>query len=152
MPYMRKIFLACAAAAVLFGACASVQFVQRDEDILALTELINRGDNEMLSSLSETPFLFDGETIMLKGDVQSLWRNLSDAGFTLQRPVVEKIEDLNEESYRVFGKSLDVEAYFGKYLPETAKLAYVGSEAYSVVFIVSGKKDGFPIIHGMKVY
>lgn len=139
-------------AAVLLSSCASVRFAQKEEDVLAVVSLINGGEAEMLSRLSQTPFLFDREILMLEKDTKTVWNNLAGADFSLKRPAVRKIEPVSEESYKSFADVMEIEVFFEKYVPETAKIAHVETEDGPCLFILNDKKDDYPRILGMKVW
>lgn len=140
------------ASAILFSSCASLRFEQKEEDVLALVSLINRGETETLSRLSQTPFLLDREILMLEKDTKTVWKNLTDAGFSLNQPALEKIEPVTDESYKTFAEAMEIEVYFQKYVPETAKIAHVETEGGPCLFILNDKQDGYPMILGMKVW
>ncbi len=139
-------------AAVLLSSCASLRFAQKEEDVLTVVSLINKGEAENLSRLSQTPFLFDREILMLEKDTKTVWKNLTDAGFSLKQPAVVKIEPVSEESYKSFSDGMEIEVYFEKYVPETAKIAHVETEGGPCLFILNDKQDGYPMILGMKVW
>ena len=139
-------------AAVLLSSCASIRFAQKEEDVLAVVSLINGGEAETLSGLSQTPFLFDREILMLEKDTKTVWNNLTDADFSLKRPAVGKIEPVSEESYKSFADVMEIEVFFEKYVPETAKIARVETDAGPCLFIFNDKQDGYPMILGMKVW
>jgi hypothetical protein len=151
---MKRIFglVMCGILASVFMlSCASLQYVQKDEDVLKLIELINRGESETLTKLSLVPFLLDGEILMLKGDAGRLWENLKNSGFRLNGAAVAAIEPVSDTSFSTFSDSMEVEVYFKKYVPESAKIAHVEAEGVSCTMILNGKDEGFPMIMGLKV-
>lgn len=139
-------------AAVLFSSCTSIHFAQKEENVLAVVSLINQGDAVSLVRLSQTPFLFDREVLMFEKDTKTVWQNLSEAGFSLEGPAVAKIEPVSGESYKSFADVMEIEVYFQKYVPETAKIAHVETNGGPCLFILNDKQDGYPKILGMKVW
>jgi len=137
--------------AFLFPSCASVTFIQKEEDVLALVGLINRGDIVTLSALSSVPFLFDREILTMNQDPGILWSNLAAAGFSLPGAVVVKIDRVDEKTSTLFDDSMEVRVFFSKYVPDTARFAVLEAEGTSAILILDGKREGYPKILGMKV-
>lgn len=152
MLYMKKLAVLVLAAGILASSCASLQYVQKDRDVLKIAGLVNSKKSETLTDVSVTPFLFDNEIIMLTGDVASLWNNMIDAGLQMKDPEVVRISDVLPETSRLFGDSMEVQAYFNKYLPDTAKLARLSAGSMQFLFLVNGKEKGYPKIHGVRIY
>jgi len=151
MYFMKKILFLMVIIIVGLSSCASLKFVQKEDDVIKIIDLINKGDSKTLTTVSVTPFLFDGEILMLDSDIDILWKNITDAGFTLQAPSVVKIEEIGVESSRFFGDSMDIRSYFDRYLPETARITHIQAGAVNMLLLLNGKKDGYPQIHGIKV-
>jgi hypothetical protein len=146
------LIMAVSAAVFLLSSCASVRFVQKEADVMALVSLINQGEAETLSRLTQSPFLFDREILMLAKDTKTVWKNLAEAGFALDQPKVLRIEPVSEESYRDFADVMEIEVYFRKYVPKTAKIARIESRGGSCLFILNDKQAGYPLILGLKVW
>lgn len=149
---MKKLTFLAVGMVLVFFSCASLRFEQREADIMKIISLINGGDSAKLAEVSETPFLLDDEIIMLEGDISTLWTNITAAGFTIAGPDVYLIEQKGEDSYSTFGESMEVESFFSKYLPNTARIARVEGDNVKLLLLVNDKVEGYPKIHGIKVY
>ena len=152
MACMNKLLFLLPAVGLFMFSCASLQFVQKESDVLKLAGLVDEGNSRTLTAVSVTPFLFDGEIIMLPGDVAALWNNIAAAGLSMGNPAVIQIDDVDEETARIFGNTMEIEAFFRKYLPETARAARLSADSGNYVFLLNGKEQGYPKIHGLKVY
>jgi hypothetical protein len=150
---VKRIFVYCgilAALVLLFGSCATGPYVQRDDKVLKLVDLINRGGVNEVQGLSETPFLFDGEVLLLQKDVTALWTNLKAAGFTMRNSKVAGKEHISDNSYRAFGDSMEVRTFFKRYLDKNSSLVKIGSEGGSFYLLLNREIDGYPRIQGFK--
>jgi hypothetical protein len=152
MAYMKKILFLLPAIGVLMFSCASLKYVQKEGDVLKLADLVNSKDSKTLAEISASPFLFDAEIIMLPGDLERLWENMADAGLVMENPMVTEIKEVREETPLLFGASMEIKAFFQKYLPETARMARVSADSGNFIFLLDGKEHGYPKIHGVKVY
>ncbi len=149
---MKKLIILPVVIIFVLSSCASLRYVQKEEDVLKIVSLINQKDKETLTIISEVPFLFDGEILMLRGDVQTLWGNSTGAGFEIVNPAVLKIEETREETYKALGEAMEIKAYFSKYLPETARIVHVAADNVNILFLLNDKVDGYAKIYGIKVY
>ncbi len=152
MQSMKKLISVSIGVFIVFMSCASLKYVQKERDVLKLADLVNAKDSKTLAEISASPFLFDGEIIMLPGDLERLWENMVGAGLMMENPAVAEIEEVRGESALLFGESMEVKAFFQKYLPETARTARVAADSGNFIFLLNGKKEGYPKIHGVKVY
>jgi hypothetical protein len=139
-----------AALVFLSASCATGPYVQKDDKVLKLVDLINRGGVGEVQGLSETPFLFDGEVLLLQKDVTALWTNLKTAGFTMRNGKVLGKEHISDNSYRAFGDSMEVRTFFKKYLDKNSSLVKIGSEGGGFYLILNREVDGYPKIQGFK--
>ncbi len=149
---MKKLIFLSLGAVIVFISCASLQYVQKEGDVLKLADLVNAGDSETLAEISASPFLFDGEIIMLPGDLERLWKNMAGAGLVMENPVVTEIVEVRADTPLLFGEAMEIKAFFQKYLPETARTARVAADSGNFIFLLNGKEQGYPKIHGVKVY
>ena len=105
---------------VLFlGACTTFQRWHDEGDLKKVSELLSQGKAGELASASQTPFILDGEIILLKDDLGTLWTQLVKSGFQLPGAVLVEGRKPADD----FGTGLEVKAFFKKYLtPETRVL------------------------------
>jgi hypothetical protein len=134
---------------LVLASCASKPYVQKEEKVFDLIRAINSGEAAS-KALAEAPFLFDGEIILLQNHLTALWRNLHMAGFRMNDAVIVRSEFLNENSYREFGDTMDVRAFFKKYLDENTSLVEVKARGGNYLFLLNTEVNGYPRIQGFK--
>ena len=146
---MRRIFLVLLVLA-FFASCATVPVAQREGRIERLLDTLNEGEFEELLPATGTPFLLDREIIILDRDVETMWTNLRDVGFTFAEYRILAVEQLDQESYRRFADGFEVETYFAKYLPEGAALVEVETTHGRFLLLTGGRDSGRPLLYGMR--
>jgi hypothetical protein len=137
-------------AAMLAASCASGPYVQNEPGVYKLVDLINKGGINEVKGLSDAPFLFDGEILLLSDDVNSLWNNLKSAGFKLEGAKIASIERLGADSYKAFADSLDARVFFSKYLNQDTSLVRIAAQNGVWLFLLNREVAGFPRIQGMR--
>jgi len=126
---------------LLAASCTTVPVSQRDNRVERLIEELNTADMDRLMELSARPFLLDGEIIVLESDLQMMWTNLRDAGFTFRSATLEDLGPVTDTTYRSFADTMDVRVWFEKYAAEDAALARI-STSHGTFLIVTGDKVG----------
>ncbi|MCG8477966.1 MAG: hypothetical protein MI724_02645 [Spirochaetales bacterium] len=139
MKYPRTIAVMTVVAAL--ASCATVPVSQREGRVEALVEELNTADIERLAELSARPFLFDGEIVILESDLNTMWTNLRAAGFAFDAATLDELGPVDEDTYRAFGDSMDVRAWFDRYAAEDAGLATVRT-THGTFLILTGDRDG----------
>jgi hypothetical protein len=142
--------LAGAALLLLAASCASGPYVQNKDSVGNLIELINKGGVGDIKGLSDSPFLFDGEILLLSDDVGSLWANLKSAGFRLENARIVSMEHITGDSYKAFGASMDVQVFFKKYLNQDSSLVRLEAKSGTWFLILNREVAGFPRIQGLR--
>ena len=118
---MKKILL-LSMPLLLLISCASIQRSQDVQGINKFSRLINAGEAERLTRMSKLPFLLDQEIIVLNRDINTLWTNVTAAGYRVEEPTLERGETVTEDSYREFYDSMEVKTFFKKYLKKNTRL------------------------------
>jgi hypothetical protein len=120
----RKIMLAAAAcaAALAMASCASLQHSWDQGAVKQVADLLNSGQSQKLAKMSVTPFLVDGEIVLLPGDVASFWDGVAKAGFRVEGAAVDQGTPINAESYKQFATTMEVQAFFSRYVKKDARL------------------------------
>lgn len=104
------------------ASCASIQRSRDAGSVRTVAGLINDRDAEALIAMSEVPFLLDQEIVALEGDVASFWRTALAAGFRVQEPQLERGVRITADTYREFYDSMEVRAFFNRYLKRNSRL------------------------------
>ncbi len=146
---MKKLLL-FGVVALLMASCATVPVAQREPRIERLLDTLNEGTVEEVLPATGSPFLLDREIIILDRDIETMWSNLREVGFTFADYDIESVEEVTGQSYRRFGESMDVEVYFQKYLPEGAALVTVDTDHGEFLLLTGGKVSGAPQLYGMR--
>lgn len=142
--------LAGLALLLLAASCATGPYVQNKDNVGNLIELVNKGGVGDIKGLSDSPFLFDGEILLLSDDVGSLWANLKSAGFKLENAKIISMEHITAESYKAFGSSMDVRVFFKKYLNQDTSLVKLEAKSGTWYLLLNREVAGFPRIQGLR--
>lgn len=137
-------------AVLAFAACETVPVAQRERRIEILLDRLNERDVDYAIEVSRVPFVFDQEIIALSGDVETLWTNLHDVGFSFAGHRVRDIRPVNSGSYREFGNTMDMEVYFDKYLAEDGTIVHIETDYGRFLILVGDRRRGLPQLFGMK--
>ncbi|MFW5812244.1 MAG: hypothetical protein ACOCWS_04595 [Alkalispirochaetaceae bacterium] len=146
---MKKLLL-LGVAALFMASCATVPVAQREPRIERLLETLNEGSVEDVLPATGSPFLLDREIIILDRDIETMWTNLREVGFTFADYRIRSVEEVTAESFRRLGESMDVEVYFQKYLPEGAAVVTVETDNGTFLLLTGGRVDGAPQLFGMR--
>jgi hypothetical protein len=111
----------CAAALVL-GSCASLQRSFDEGDIRQVVDLINSGQPQKLAAMSMTPFLVDGEVVVLPADVAGFWSGIVKAGFRVEGAALDSGTAVTADSYTLFARTMEVKSFFSRYLKEGGRI------------------------------
>jgi len=147
---MKKwIYIFTSIAVVLFlFSCATVKSVPRPRAVERLMELVNSGDSEMVSSLTNMPMIIDGEIVQRETDIRNFWDLVAKARFAVNTGEAFYTEKVGDESYLLFGDSMEVRTFFEKYVPKTAVTVTVEGKAGRYIFLLSGRKGRYTYIFG----
>lgn len=137
-----------AVLAVLLSACSTLNFAAKEETVLEVVNLINYGTPEELQSLSDLPFVLDGEIVFSGGTITDFWTGLRASGFLLRDAVPVVIQEVAPGTSSRFSTSREMEIFFEKHLVE--KAVCVDLETADGVFhLLLGEKRGdYPVILG----
>ncbi len=147
---MKKwIYMSVSIVAVLFlSSCATVKSVPRPGAVERLMELVNSGDSEMVSSLTTMPMLVDGEIVQRETDIRNFWDLVAKARFAVKTGEAFYTEKAGDETYLLFGDSMEVRTFFEKYVPKNAVTVTVEGETGRYIFLLSGRKGRYTYIFG----
>jgi hypothetical protein len=72
--------------------------------------------------MSETPFLLDGEIVLLPADVSAFWTGIVKAGFRVQGAALESGVPVTADSHRQFADTMEVKSFFARYVKDNARI------------------------------
>jgi hypothetical protein len=135
---------------ILLASCASIQRSKDEGNIERISELINTGQAEKLTAMTELPFLLDQEIIVLARDVETFWSTIVEVGFKVEEPSLEKGGKITPESYKEFYDSMEVETFFKKYLKKQSRLLELKTETGQRILLLVTDTLFTRSIHGFK--
>jgi hypothetical protein len=118
----RLLLVAVCAATLVLGSCASLQRSFDEGDIRQVVDLINSGQSQKLTALSMTPFLVDGEVVVLPADVAGFWAGIVKAGFRVDGAALDSGTAVAADSYSLFARTMEVKSFFSRYLKEGGRV------------------------------
>ena len=124
------ISLAASILLAIISSCATLGFEASESSVERVIALINSGEPEDVVTNSTIPFVFDGEILLRRRDVETLWMGLRANDFELTNPEILSIEGISESSYLLFSESREMEIHFSKHIPQGAYIAEVGSPVF----------------------
>ncbi|HEY9593214.1 MAG TPA: hypothetical protein VHE79_01960 [Spirochaetia bacterium] len=121
---MRRYILAAAvcATALALGSCASLQRSFDEGDMRKIVDLINHGQGEALAGMSATPFLVDGEVVVLPADVAGFWAGIVKSGYRVQGAALASGTKVAADSYTLFASTMEVKSYFSRYVKDGGRV------------------------------
>jgi hypothetical protein len=136
--------------AVLLASCASIQRSKDEGNIERISELINTGQAEKLTAMTELPFLLDQEIIVLAKDVETFWNTIVEVGFKVEEPSLERGVKVGPDSYKEFYDSMEVETFFKKYLEKRSRLLELKTNTGQRIALLVTDTLFTRTIHGFK--
>lgn len=145
----------------LFVSCSTAPYSRRGSSVVKIAELINDKNSGYLAKISKTPFLLDGEIILLDRDIEMIWKNLSESGFAFEGDYSVDSFPVSAGDHALFASSMEVKTFFREYLPKKKKgsIAEINADNGKFYLLLGNKKkiereDGskvsFPEIFGFK--
>jgi hypothetical protein len=135
---------------ILLASCASIQRSKDEGNIERISELINTGQAEKLTAMTELPFLLDQEIIVLAKDVATFWSTIIQVGFKVEEPVLERGVKVGPESYKEFYDSMEVKTFFKKYLKKQSRLLELKTNTGQRILLLVTDTLFTRTIHGFK--
>ena len=135
---------------ILLASCASIQRSKDEGNIERVSELINTGQAEKLTAMTELPFLLDQEIIVLAKDVSTFWSTIVEVGFKVEEPSLERGVKVTPESYKEFYDSMEVETFFKKYLEKQSRLLELKTNTGQRILLLVTDTLFTRTIHGFK--
>lgn len=150
--YKLRIF-SVLSVVVIAASCATVPPSQQEDPVLEVLQFIETSQTENLVQHSGVPFLLDAEIVEAESDIAVFWHLLSERGYQFPSPHVDGITAVNEDSYLLFGDSMEVRVFFERYVPDDAAVAEVTAGNNRYRFLFANRVDGrgsLPLVYGWK--
>ena len=145
---MRKLLLG-ALCASLFG-CATFAPRRFERSAGRIIGLVNSGQAAELASMSQTPFLLDGELMLLDRDVAELWSGMIKAGIKIGPAASVKALPLDGESFKRFASTMEAKTFFEKYVSDRGSLVVLQAGSSRILLLLERGKRGRTLIVGFK--
>jgi hypothetical protein len=136
--------------AVFLASCASIQRSKDEGNVERISELINTGQAEKLTAMTEVPFLLDQEIIVLETDMATFWSTIVEVGFKVEEPTLEQGVVIGPASYARFYESMEVETFFKKYLEKKSRLLELKTNTGQRILLLVTDTLFRRTIHGFK--
>lgn len=121
------------------------------EAALDTTRMLDEGQVDALTGSSGTPFLFETEVLPAPFQLADLWQALSDSGYNFGPRGEVEVFLPDENSWKRFSSSQDVQVWFRRHAPEKAALAVVPSSDGRLVLIIDRNRRRPERLRGLKV-
>lgn len=144
---MKKITLFLIVIALVGCVSLQQQYHNAADDVI---DLINDGKADELSDMTQTPFLLDGEIVILDNDMKDFWQNIIKAGFGVKNPSIVEPYPVGENTFKEFAKTMEVESYFKKYISEKGHVVVVETDKFKLLLIMDKAKKNKTKIIGFK--
>jgi hypothetical protein len=135
-------FLAVAGA-LLLSSCASIQRSQDEGDVRQIADLVNAGQAQKLAALSASPFLLDGEIVVLPADMKSFWEGIAKAGFKTPGASLSDALPVTPQSYQEFAATMEVKSFFSRYVKDGARLLRMTANDGSTRILILARHEWF---------
>jgi hypothetical protein len=135
---------------ILLASCASIQRVEDEGNVERISELINTGQADKLTAMTELPFLLDQEIVVLAKDVATFWSTIVEVGFKVEEPSLERGVKVAPESYKEFYDSMEVRTFFKKYLKKQSRLLELKTSTGQRILLLVTDTLFTRSIHGFK--
>jgi len=139
---MKKLCIIFAVILIL-SSCSSFKQRKFTNTADSIISFINTGKIDQMNSMTDTPFILDGEVILLAGDMDLFWRNISNAGFVINNPVYTDTFAVGDDDYKIFEDTMEVESFFKNYISEDAKIMIIETTDFRLIFLLDdmGKRE-----------
>ena len=130
------------AAVLALASCATLQRWGDEGAIKQVANDINAGKAQALTAMSVTPFLVDGEIVLIASDVSDFWDGIVKAGFRVDGADLDQGTAAGPESYRQFAATMEVKAFFARYVKSGSRVLVMTTGAGTHVLLLM-KSDWF---------
>jgi hypothetical protein len=146
---MRKLLLG--ALCLTLASCATFSPKRYERSAAGVVALVNLGKAADLAAMSRTPFVLDGELLLLPSDVSDFWQGALKAGLRIDPAAAVAAVPLDADSYKRFASSMEVRTFFQKYV-SNAKGSLVALEdgKSRILLLLERDKKGRMLIVGFK--
>ncbi len=146
---MKKMCIIFAGIMVLSN-CSSIREKKYTGTADTIISFINTGKIEQMNDITDTPFILDEEIIILSEDMDSFWRNISNAGFVINDPVFTDTFIVKDDDYKAFADKMEVESFFKNYISEEARIMIIETADFRLIFLLDNTGKGEIRIKGFK--
>lgn len=139
-------------SALIFAvSCSTISDRQTVEAVLDVTSSLNSGEVDALTGQSGTPFLFETEILPASVQLTALWEALAASGYDFGPKGEITILDSDEDTWKRFSSSREVEVWFERHARENAALVLVPTDDGRLLIVVDRNIHASARIRGLKV-
>ncbi len=133
--------IACAAALSL-ASCATFQRWGDEGAVRQVTGEMKAANAPALAARSVTPFLLDGEIVLIPSDVADFWNGVLKAGFRMDNATLDAGAAVGPLSYQKFADTMEVKAFFSRYVKSGSRILELATGTGTHVLLLV-KSDWF---------
>ncbi len=149
--FVKYIIKALSLILLILSSCSTMnnrQTMLAAGDISA--DLVS-GDAEALSLRSGTPFLFETEILPAPAQLDALWQGIASSSYDFDPSGDFTVLDADDESWRRFSSSREVEVWFQRHAPSKAALVIIPTSSGRLVLIIDRDRRDRKPLRGLKV-
>ncbi|MDF1569601.1 MAG: hypothetical protein P1P77_16395 [Spirochaetaceae bacterium] len=148
---MNTMKLLLVLSAVLLASCRTMTDNQVAAEALAVTQSVNGSDIDALNASSGTPFLFETEIFPSPVQLNALWEGLAASGYDFGPKGEITVSDPDENTWKKFSSSREVQVWFQSHAPENAALAVIPTGDGKILLVIDRDRRHSDRIRGLKV-
>lgn len=151
MVFDIRMGMAAILACFIMISCASTTDRRARDEAAEWTSAIETGDIDALTGGSGLPFLFEGEILPTAAIVRDLWAGLGKSGYGFDPAGEVSLFDVDEQTWKTFSDSREVEIWFRRHAPKRASVARIPTTGGGIVLILNRHPGEEARLWGLRV-
>lgn len=133
---------------LLFAASCATPMPQRDRAVERLIDRLATASIDERVAMTATPFLFDREIVIRDIDIETLWRNLDDAGFSFADVSLASIEPIASNEWPLLADAAELQVWRDAHRSADAAWVAVDHPIGRILIVTDGRHRFAPMIAG----
>ena len=146
---MRHIYLVAAVFVLFIASCATVDIGSSYEREQKAVSMVNEGSTALLVDNTAVPFVFEGEILLRRSDIEAVWENLAANGFSIQNPEIIRSKRVRADTYMTFAETEEMRMYFGKYIGPSTTVVEIRAANGEFRLLIGADVEGYPQLLGI---
>jgi len=132
--------------ALLLWGCSTISDKAAQSKAEEALNLLDQENSQLLTQWSNRPFLFEGEILLSEGLISELWSGLAGKG--LSTAEISRIAVVDEQSYKAFADTWEVNTWFQNYTGPQTLMVFFNWEDRELVLLVDKQRGEDQPIQG----